>query len=683
MRHLELLAPARDISIGIAAIDCGADAVYIGGPEFGARQAAGNSVEDLQKLCNYAHRFGARVFVTVNTILYDSELNEAARLLDELRRIGADAVIAQDMALLSLSGVHGTGDGSEVRTQGDRKGDERPLPLHASTQCSIRTPEKAVELEALGFSRVTLERELSLDQIRRIAAAVSCEVECFVHGAMCVCYSGQCYLSEMLAGRSANRGACVQACRSRYDVVDKTGRTIVRNKAVLSLKDLNLKLRLADLADAGVTSFKIEGRLKNISYVRNAVREYSLALDEVVAGSGGRYARASFGRVRGGFVPDVARTFNRGFTSFMIDGRPGKVAAMDAPKGMGEELGTVTAVARDFRSFRIRSRHTGNPGRSDNAAGKSPDTARKSPDTARPLSLSNGDGLAFVARNGEVVGLRADVCEGDKVRCKCTPELYDGATIYRNFDTAFEKSMLSNPCVRLLDVAVTATFTPNKAAIPSNNPQPKSSDTTYTLTVKATSEDGRRITKTYTDLWSDLATNPDRMRAMWTTQLSKTSEIYSFHTDALQSADGRLPLLSASAMNSIRTDLASELAALPCHARPMYTANPPALQQPVDSASSDENSGKKSHLHPRDLTYKDNVSNSLAEKAYHAAGFTVTEAAYELTHRPGADLMRTKYCIRRELGLCPGTDPLYLLNNGRRLTALFDCSRCEMVIKRG
>ena len=277
-RQLELLAPARNYDIGIAAIGCGADAVYIAGPAFGARQAASNSIEDIGRLCEYAHRFGARVFATLNTILYENELAEAARLLHACRDAGTDAVIVQDLAIVEMARRESIG-----------------IPLHASTQCAIRTPEQARFYESLGFSRLVLERELSLDQIRQIREAVSCELECFVHGALCVCYSGQCYLSEYLAGRSANRGACIQACRSRYDLYDTDGHMIAKDKTLLSLKDLNLRDRMEDLAEAGVTSFKIEGRLKNISYVKNTVRDYSSAFDRITGNGVGRYCRASFG----------------------------------------------------------------------------------------------------------------------------------------------------------------------------------------------------------------------------------------------------------------------------------------------------------------------------------------------------------------------------------------------------
>ena len=325
MRQLELLAPARDLQIGIAAIDCGADAVYIAGPQFGARQAAGNEISDIRKLCDYAHRFGAKIFITLNTILYDSELEAAYRFMLDVQEAGADAIIVQDMAIIAMA-QNGIGNIKE----------DIRIPLHASTQCAIRTPEQAKFLEDLGFSRIILERQLSLDQIREIRNTVSCEMEFFVHGAICVCYSGQCYLSEKIAGRSANRGACIQACRSRYDLVDASGKLLVRDKALLSLKDYNLRGRLRELAEAGICSFKIEGRLKNESYVRNVVRDYSIALDKLIASQPENYERGSFGQVCGGFTPDTSKTFNRGYTELFLDGRRGKWAAMDSAKSMGE-----------------------------------------------------------------------------------------------------------------------------------------------------------------------------------------------------------------------------------------------------------------------------------------------------------------------------------------------------------
>ena len=412
MRQLELLAPARDLQIGIAAIDCGADAVYIAGPRFGARQAAGNGIEDIRQLCEYAHKFGVRIFVTLNTILYDNELEAAWEQMLAVQEAGADAIIVQDLAIVAMAHERGYG-----------------LPLHASTQCAIQTPEQAAFLESLGFSRLILERELSLEQIRAIRKVVSCELEFFVHGALCVCYSGQCYLSEHICGRSANRGACIQACRSRYDLVDESGNVIVRDKALLSLKDYNLKCRIKELADAGITSFKIEGRLKNESYVRNVVRDYSLELDRLVAADSS-FERGSWGRVSGSFTPDTSKTFNRGYTELFIDGKKGSWASMDAAKGMGEEIGDVISLDKNKSNIGLRLKKAG-------------------------VVLNNGDGFSFVTRGGDVCGFRGDVCSGNTIRCKANPELFIGARLFRNIDIAFEREIERNPGTRELTVGVT------------------------------------------------------------------------------------------------------------------------------------------------------------------------------------------------------------------------------------
>ncbi|MBO4671872.1 MAG: U32 family peptidase, partial [Bacteroidales bacterium] len=324
MLALELLAPAKDKAVGIAAIDCGADAVYIAGPSFGNRKAAGNSLEDIRGLCSYAHRFGARIFLTVNTIVYDDEWDEVHSLMLAAQEAGVDAFIIREERLLTFADI--------VR------------PMHASTQCAIRDAERARHFEALGCARIILERGLSLQQVREICAAVRCEVEFFVHGALCVCYSGDCRLSAYLDGRSADRGDCIQACRSLYDLVDAGGRVLAKDKALLSLRDFKLLDRLGELAAAGVCSFKIEGRLKNASYVKNVVREYSLALDELVSRNPGLYRRASFGKVVGGFTPDSDKTFNRGYTQWWLDAERGKWSSMDAPKAMGEYVGEVSAV---------------------------------------------------------------------------------------------------------------------------------------------------------------------------------------------------------------------------------------------------------------------------------------------------------------------------------------------------
>ena len=689
MKFLELLAPARNADIGIAAIDCGADAVYIAGPAFGARQAAGNSMEDIRRLTEYAHRFGARIFLTLNTILFDNELAEAERLLAEAKDAGVDAIIAQDLAVWELT----------------------DLPVHASTQCAIRTPEKARLYEGIGASRLVLEREMSLDQIRAIRSSVDCELEFFVHGALCVCYSGQCYMSERIAGRSANRGECIQACRSLYDLVDEDGNVLVRNKALLSLKDYNLKDRLQDLADAGICSFKIEGRLKNISYVRNVVRAYSLALDELVAANPGKYRRVSFGRSEGGFTPDLAKTFNRGYTQLFLDGkRSGNWSSMDAPKSIGEEVGTVVSIA---------------PMRQNFSNGKRPSeenitiTLRMKNPGDR---LQNGDGFSFLSKGrGVIVGFRGDVCQGNRITCRNVTGLYPGAKLYRNLSNAFEKELESNLPVRTIPVSVdisvivvpvTSTSSGTEEDWSPSLPK-RLSEPTYSLKINAVSQDGRSV-KLEREAGHNAAENPERMRGMFATQISKATGIYSFTLRSLEveTPDGSLPFLPTSALNAIRRDLAAALEEMPCRAIPLPVnqassrtgnAEYPVLEPDVLSQVQDIQETTSNGPH---LSYKANIANHIARKIYMSLGASRTDDAFEISHRPDAELMRTKYCIRYELGLCPVhqagrqhgranhtsgmVNPpipssrktnLYLTNNGKRYHLAFDCANCEMVVR--
>lgn len=689
MKFLELLAPARNADIGIAAIDCGADAVYIAGPAFGARQAAGNSMEDIRRLTEYAHRFGARIFLTLNTILFDNELAEAERLLAEAKDAGVDAIIAQDLAVWELT----------------------DLPVHASTQCAIRTPEKARLYEGIGASRLVLEREMSLDQIRAIRSSVNCELEFFVHGALCVCYSGQCYMSERIAGRSANRGECIQACRSLYDLVDGSGNVLVRYKALLSLKDYNLKDRLQDLADAGICSLKIEGRLKNISYVRNVVRAYSLALDELVAANPEKLRRVSFGRSEGGFTPDLAKTFNRGYTQLFLDGkRSGNWSSMDAPKSIGEEVGTVVSIA---------------PMRQNFSNGKRPSeenitiTLRMKNPGDR---LQNGDGFSFLSKGrGEIVGFRGDVCQGNRITCRNVTGLYPGAKLYRNLSNAFEKELESNLPVRTIPVSVdisvivvpVTSTSPGTEEDRSPSLPKRLSEPTYSLKINAVSQDGRSV-KLEREAGHNAAENPERMRGMFATQISKATGIYSFTLRSLEveTPDGSLPFLPTSALNAIRRDLAAALEEMPCRAIPLLVnqassrtgnAEYPVLEPDVLSQVQDIQETTSNGPH---LSYKANIANHIARKIYMSLGASRTDDAFEISHRPDAELMRTKYCIRYELGLCPVhqagrqhgranhtsgmVNPpipssrktnLYLTNNGKRYHLAFDCANCEMVVK--
>ena len=524
---MELLAPARTADIGVAAIDCGADAVYIAGPAFGARQAAGNPVADIRRLCDYAHRFGARIYVTFNTLVYEEEIPQARRLLQELQEAGVDALIVQDAAVTRLA--------------------PEGMILHASTQCAIRTPEKARFTESLGYGRLVLERELSLEQIRAIRAAVDAELECFVHGALCVCYSGQCYLSEHLAGRSANRGACVQACRSLYDLEDASGRILARNKALLSLKDFNLIHRLEDLAEAGADSFKIEGRLKSVSYVRNVVRAYSDALDALVRRYPGKYRRASFGSLRGGFTPDLKKTFNRDYTELFLDGKRGEWAAMDAPKSMGEYIGTVDRLRAGVVTVR-----PDNPG----------------------LTLHNGDGFAFVGRDGGIVGFRGDVCEGFTIRCKEVSGLKEGMRLYRNIDADFERKLEADRPVRELRVTLQARLSAGA------------------LAVTAVTEDGREASLEVPAPF-EAARDADRMLETVRSQLAKRSGSYAFTVAGVE-VEGAVPFMSASFLNGIRRDLAAALDAQPVRMLPLRRG----VVRP-DPA-------------PEALTYQDNIANSVA-----------------------------------------------------------------------
>ena len=580
MQWLELLAPARNKDIGIAAIDCGADAVYIAGPGFGARKAAGNSFEDIAELCTYAHRFGVQIFVTYNTLWREGEEEEAHAQMLRAQEAGADAFIIREPRIAAWEDI--------------------TVPLHASTQCAIRDVARARYFESLGCERIILERELPLETVREICAAVSCDVEFFVHGALCVCYSGECRLSEYIDGRSADRGECIQACRSLYDLVDGDGRVLLRNKAVLSLKDFNLKARLEDLAEAGVCSFKIEGRLKNASYVKNVVRDYSLALDALVAKYPDRYCRASYGTVTGGFEPDTAKTFNRGYTELFLDGQRGKWSSMDAPKSMGEAVGTVQRIRRQAgrtMSFEVRP-------------------------LRRDLTLHNGDGFAIATSDG-VTGFRGDVCEGLQVSCKDVPDLREGMTLYRNINTAFEKMLETQTCHREIPVRLSLRLHGK-----------------YVLEVHAVTADGREVLSPF-HMDVETAENRERAEAMLREQLSKRSGVYHFTLEALQveTAGGKLPLLSASTINGIRRLVADDLDAAPAP-------------------------GRSAAPRPR-----------------------LDREALSRTSRPDPEpLMRSKYCVRYELGLCPryqGAKPpqeLFLLNNGRRLALHFDCAACEMTV---
>ena len=389
-RTLELLAPARDLACAMAAVDHGADAIYIGASDFGARVAAGNSVDDIRQLCDYAHRYGVRVYVTVNTLIYEDEIDKAYQLMKQLAEAKVDALLVQDMAAIELM--------ARVR----KELGYAPA-LHASTQCDTRSAGKVRWLQQQGFSRAVLARELSLDEIKAIHQAVpTVELEGFVHGALCVSYSGVCYASQHCFGRSANRGACAQFCRMKFDLLDADGRTIEHDRHLLSLKDMNRLDHLEELAEAGICSFKIEGRLKTADYVKNVVSAYSRKLDDLVRRRPDDYRRASLGKVSYGFTPDLKKTFNRGFTTYFLHGRQPDIASFDTPKALGEMVGHVKEMRRD--SFTV----------------------------AGIAAFANGDGLCFLNDEHELEGFRVNRVEGGRLfPFKMPAHLRKGMTLYR------------------------------------------------------------------------------------------------------------------------------------------------------------------------------------------------------------------------------------------------------------
>lgn len=399
---LELLSPAKDLECGIAAINCGADAVYIGAPSFGARSAAGNSIDDIAKLVKYSHKFWVRVYVTVNTIIYNEELEQARSLITKLYDIGVDAIIFQDMAILEM----------EIP----------PIQLFASTQTHNYELDRIKLLDEIGIKRIILARELSLDQIKEIRKSVNAGLEFFIHGALCVCLSGQCYMSHAITGRSANRGECAQPCRMEYTLIDRTEKVIVKDKHLLSLRDLDLSAYLNDLIEVGITSFKIEGRLKDIGYVKNITAYYRHKLDAIIEHNSS-FERSSSGYSTIPFEPDPERTFNRGYTSYFVDGKDNNLASTDTPKSKGKYLGTVSHI--DRKGFTVDTHET----------------------------IITGDGICFFDEDGELVGMSVNRVDGDTMLTSETKGIKIGADVYRNYDRAFEVE-LKKECERKIRVNI-------------------------------------------------------------------------------------------------------------------------------------------------------------------------------------------------------------------------------------
>lgn len=409
MRKIELLAPARDLASAMDAIDCGADAVYMGGARFGARYAATNSADDIARAAEYAHTYGARLYATLNTLLFDDELDEAQRLAEQLVDAGVDALIVQDMAYCRM-GLH--------------------AELHASTQTNCVAPGRVRFFEQVGFARAILERSLSAEEIRRIrAAAPNIELEAFIHGAICVAQSGRCFLSRSMSNRSGNRGECSQPCRLTYDLVGADGRKIIRSKHLLSVRDLDLSARLGEMIDAGVTSFKIEGRLKDRTYIRNTVSLYRRLIDSELSQRDG-VTRSSAGRSVAEFTPDASKSFTRGATEYFFDGKRAGVASFDTPKAVGERIGKVERVAG--RNVIID----------------------------RDTDLATGDGICFLA-DGELVGTNINAVSGRTITPNSTAGLQRGTEIFRNFNRRFALAVERSRLRRAIDATITFSFADN------------------------------------------------------------------------------------------------------------------------------------------------------------------------------------------------------------------------------
>ena len=400
-KTIELLAPAKDKKTAFAAIDCGADAVYIGSPRFGARVNASNSLDDIKEVVEYAHMFRVKVYVTINIIMSDDELKEAVELIYQLYDIGVDALIVQDMGLLECK--------------------LPPIKLFASTQCHNSTLKKVKFLEKTGFSRVILARELSLEEIREIASNTGIEIETFVHGALCVSYSGQCYMSYAIGGRSANRGECAQPCRKKYSLVDSEGVVVAKDKHLLCLRDLNFSSDIKDLIDAGVSSFKIEGRLKDEDYIKNVVGFYRRKIDEVIANT--EYERSSSGYSVPGFEPDVSKTFNRGYCEYFLHGRNKNITSFDTPKSRGEYAGRVKEVFEKYFLF-------------------------------DGCELNNADGICFFDERGELVGTSVNKAEGNKIFPQSMNGLRKGVEVFRNYNHKFSKMLESAKVERKIEASV-------------------------------------------------------------------------------------------------------------------------------------------------------------------------------------------------------------------------------------
>lgn len=612
-RHLELLSPAKNAEFGIEAINHGADAVYIGGPAFGARAKAPNTVQDIARLVQHAHRYHAEVFVALNTIFHDNELEGVRQLVHQLYDAGVDALIVQDMGLLEM--------------------DLPPIQLHASTQTDIRTVEKAQFLDQVGFSQIVLARELDIPTIQKIAGATSCNLEYFIHGALCVAFSGQCFISHAHTGRSANRGECSQECRLPYTLEDQKGRIIGKDKHFLSMKDNDQSANLRALIDAGVSSFKIEGRYKDLPYVKNATAHYRQLLDEILEHYP-EYQKSSGGHTTYTFTPQPEKTFNRSATDYFANGRQADIGAFDTPKFSGEELGKVSKVGKDFI------------------------------EVTTDIELHNGDGVCFFDVHKELVGLRVNTVQAiNKQVQRLYPnempaDVRNNTLIYRNRDHAFMRLLEKDSANRKIGVSMTFYETRDGFALTVADEQDLSA------TVQITAD-------------KQAANDPAKAEASLKEHLTKLGNT-DFIAKALNLETTQMWFIPASIVNSLRRDAIEQLT----HIRETAYQRPtrrPAAEPPA--------------VYPEDsLSYLANVYNQKARDFYHKHGVKLIAKAYEANEELGeVPLMITKHCLRFSHGLCPkeakgvigvqGTvtaEPMTLISGNDRYTLKFDCKPCEM-----
>ena len=624
---LELLSPAKNKEVALEAVNAGADAVYIGGPAFGAREAAGNAWSDIEAVAAYSHRYGAKTYLTLNTILFEDELEEARKAALTAYEAGIDALIVQDMAFLKM--------------------DLPPIELHASTQCDIRTPEKVRFLADVGFSQVVLARELTLEEIRACrAAAPNTTLEFFVHGALCVSYSGQCYLSAATRGRSANRGACAQLCRLPYTVKDYKGDVIKSHCYALSLKDNDQCGNIRELIEAGVRSFKIEGRLKDASYVKNITAYYRKALDCLIEEN--TCQSASLGKTTFSFTPNPEKTFHRASCEAFVHGRPEHLAQLRTPKSTGESIGTV--AQKDFvrRALLIAPKDG--------------------------ITLHNGDGLAYFAENGNLTGLRVNRTEAAGRLIRIYPfeaigkisDLTNGTALFRNADHVFLKALEGRCTERRIGVSASLNI----------------ADTALTLSLRA---GPYAVSVTEIGMF-DAAKDPSRTPETVKKALSKTGDTVFTVSDVSLTGNTGL-FIPVSLLNALRRRACEALQEKISKRRPRTL--PERKTADASGFSSD---------------YRANVANSLARDFWLEHGLTITGKAFELTgeNTHERDLMRCRYCLRHDLGLCPKAvkgsqekkvafkegnaghlkpEPLELVDpKGFTYIASFDCRHCEMVI---